>query len=113
MKVKTVVVSRYPVFKAGLKRVLGPGFCITSFFDNIANLLTSNIDADLIVLDDKASKDLALLKKRPNFAILKFSLEENAGFLYVDTKTMPRAALQKAVCILAESLTSKDPNQSD
>jgi len=58
MKVKTVVVSRYPMFKAGLKRVLGPGFCITSFFDNIANLLTSNIDADLIVLDDKALKDL-------------------------------------------------------
>jgi len=73
MKVKTVVVSRYPMFKAGLKRVLGPGFCITSFFDNVANLLTSNIDADLIVLDDKASKDLALLKKGPTLPFLNLA----------------------------------------
>ena len=83
MKVKTVVISSYPMFIEGLKKILGPSFDIISFLNNVSELLATEIEIELAILDEPASKDFDLLRKsKPDITILKLSLDDNVGHLY-------------------------------
>ena len=82
MEVKTVVVSSYPMFKEGLKKILGPSFDIISCFNDVSELLTAEIELELAILDEPASKDFDLLRQnKPDITILKLSLDDNVGRL--------------------------------
>lgn len=82
MRVRTVVVSNYPMFKAGLRNALGPGFEVLSYFNRIKDMLAADIDCDLIIVDDAAAKESEALKlKELGIAVLRLSLDNNTGYL--------------------------------
>ena len=82
MRVKTVLVSKYPMFKEGLEKILRPDFVVEATFDDIKGLLSSKVRADFAILDEDASKNLDLLKiKKPSLTLLKVNLEKNEAYL--------------------------------
>ncbi len=109
MKIRTLVVSRYSMFKEGLERVIDPSFEIVSHFKDIPELLAAEVDADLAILDEESSSDLGLLKTgRPSLAILKLSLEDNTGCLYANKNNGSNEGLLKAVRNLASGISVID-----
>jgi len=106
MKIKTVVVSNYPMFKAGLKKILGPDIAIVSCFNDVSELLAQNTKAELAVLDEETSKDLAMLRsKMPSLAVLKLSLDSNTGYFYESINNDLSITIRDKIQSLADKIS--------
>ena len=105
MKVKTVVISSYPMFIEGLKKILGPSFAVVSCFSDMSQLLATEIEVELAILDEQASKDFDLLRQsKPDITILKLSLDDNVGRLYKCTDGNPNERLTGTIQSLKDKL---------
>ncbi len=98
MKVTSVIVGRYPMFKEGLLSLLKEDFDVVACFNGVNDLLNSDIDADLVIIDEHISSNLERLKhERQGASILSLSLDKNKGSFYTSEKGISSFDLVNAV----------------
>ena len=102
------------MFREGLKKILGLDFDIVSYFEDVPEFLASGAEVDLVIVDEEASKDLALLKsEKPGLNILKLGLENNVSSLISENaETAQSGELLAAIKGIEEKLSGESGLES-